>query len=301
MSIHTTPHITCHSPAKINLFLKIIGMRDDNYHNLQSVFQYLDWHDTITFTQSSTLEFIVKGNTKNVPHDDSNLVIQAIRLIASYCQRDAGVTITLDKQLPAGGGLGGGSSNAAITLLALNKLWQLQLSLQTLISLGERLGADVPFFVAGNNALVEGKGERLTPVNLAPAWYVLCLNDVVCSTQQVFSCYQEGNWQLTSDNESVGLPAHEGVNRLQPSKLVIFGNQLMVAALHRYPQLERMYQALSSVTYVTMSGSGSSFFALADDEQDAYQLVERLKQSQSGCRFVITKGISHYDWNHVGV
>ena len=301
MSIHNATHITCHSPAKLNLFLHIVGKRDDHYHNLQSVFQLLDWYDTLTFTQSSSVRFVLKGNTQSIPDDDTNLVIQAVRLITHYCQHDSGVAITLDKQLPAGGGLGGGSSNAAVTLLALNRLWQLQLPLDTLMSLGERLGADVPFFMAGNNALVEGKGERLTPVHLAPAWYVLCLSDVICSSQRVFSCYQEGNWQLTSDDESVGLPALEGVNGLQPSELVIFGNQLMVAALNIYPELKRIYQALSSVVQVTMSGSGSSFFAVAEDERDAHQLVERLKKSQAGCRFVITKGISHWDCNYVGV
>ena len=171
------------SPAKLNLFLHITGRRKNGYHELQTVFQLLDWGDGLTFTPNDSAAITLESNPTDIPLED-NLIIRAARLLQ---RDDLGAHITVDKRIPTGAGLGGGSSNAASTLLALNHLWDLQLTREQLQTIGAGLGADVPVFVGARSAWAEGVGEILTPVELAQRWYLILVPDCHVSTAQIFS------------------------------------------------------------------------------------------------------------------
>ena len=158
------------SPAKLNLFLHVTGQRDDGYHTLQTVFQLLDWGDRLVFEDSEDSGVILTPAIDKVANED-NLIIRAANSLDPSKVR--GVTISLDKQIPMGGGLGGGSSNAAMTLLALNALWELGKDVDELAAIGETLGADVPVFVRGQSAWAEGIGESITALELPTRWYVI--------------------------------------------------------------------------------------------------------------------------------
>lgn len=166
------------SPAKLNLFLYITGRRSDGYHNLQTLFQFLDYGDTLTITPRDDTQLTILTPIEGV-EDKDNLIIKAAKLLRDYCQQHniplqyQGADISVDKKLPMGGGLGGGSSNAATTLIALNYHWQAGLSDETLAKLGVSLGADVPVFVKGHAAFAEGVGEILTPAEPKEQWYLV--------------------------------------------------------------------------------------------------------------------------------
>ncbi|WP_258807123.1 4-(cytidine 5'-diphospho)-2-C-methyl-D-erythritol kinase [Pseudidiomarina sp. CB1] len=173
------------APAKLNLFLHITGRRDDGYHELQSVFQFLDLHDILSFTRltAPTIEFQCSAAALNTA---DNLVVRAAQLLQKQQSVKQGVRIILDKRLPYGGGLGGGSSDAATTLLALNQLWDLQFNEDQLADLGLQLGADVPVFVRGHAAFAEGIGEQLYPVQPSSPWYLVIDPGVHISTATLF-------------------------------------------------------------------------------------------------------------------
>lgn len=177
------------APAKLNLFLHITGRRADGYHELQTLFQLLDYGDELQFDLRDDGRINRIGTLPGVPVD-TDLCVRAARLLKQTAGIHAGVDIRLDKRLPMGGGLGGGSSDAATTLLALNSLWDCKLSREELGRLGFRLGADVPVFVAGRSAWGEGIGERLSPVRLPPRWYVVIAPQVEISTAELFSAPQ---------------------------------------------------------------------------------------------------------------
>jgi 4-diphosphocytidyl-2-C-methyl-D-erythritol kinase len=174
------------APAKLNLFLHVTGRRADGYHELQTVFQLLDYGDTLAFEATDTPAIELAPSLPGVP-DTDNLVVRAARLLqaATGCRR--GARLELSKRLPLGGGIGGGSSNAATTLLALNRLWRLGLSTAELAALGLQLGADVPVFVEGRSAWAEGVGERLQPIVLGPRNYLILVPPCAVSTARIFS------------------------------------------------------------------------------------------------------------------
>lgn len=174
------------SPAKLNLFLHVTGRRADGYHELQTVFQLLDYGDTLEFEATDTPAIELAPSLPGVP-DADNLVVRAARLLQSATGCRRGARIELTKRLPLGGGIGGGSSNAATTLLALNHLWRLGLSTTELAALGLQLGADVPVFVEGRSAWAEGVGERLQPVALGPRNYLILVPPCAVSTARIFS------------------------------------------------------------------------------------------------------------------
>ena len=178
--------LTLSAPAKLNLFLHITGRRADGYHNLQTLFQMLDCGDQLSFTLTTDGEIQFSCSDKSI-ENDSNLVVRAARLLQPLAPHNAGVRIYLDKRVPMGGGLGGGSSDAATTLLALNQLWQLKLSNAQLCELGLTLGADVPVFVFGKTAFAEGVGEKLQPVSLPENYYLIVTPQVHVSTAEVFN------------------------------------------------------------------------------------------------------------------
>lgn len=242
------------APAKINLFLHVLGRRPDGYHELQTVFRFLDHGDRLAFEVRS--DGLVRRTTEvpGVGHDD-DLVVRAARLLQQATGTPRGVDITVDKHLPLGGGLGGGSSDAATTLLALNALWGTGLDRGALQALGLRLGADVPVFVFGRSALAEGVGEKLQAIELPPAWYTVLIPPVAVSTAAIF-----GRPELTRHGDRIKLAAFStgcGRNDLEP----------VVCAL--YPEVAEFLGWLSRYGDARMTGSGACVFCPFDNADTA--------------------------------
>ena len=178
--------IVYYAPAKLNLFLHVVGRRSDGYHLLQTVFRFIDFSDQVKLTIRDDGKIQLNTPILGVPAE-KNLCIQAAQLLQKESGTSLGVEIFLEKFIPMGGGLGGGSSDAATTLLALNRLWDLNWSKERLMGLGLNLGADVPVFIFGENAFAEGVGEKLKPIKLFPAWYLVLTPRVHVSTADIFA------------------------------------------------------------------------------------------------------------------
>lgn len=176
----------CSAPAKLNLFLHVVGQRTDGYHLLESVFQLIDRADLLHFAVRDDAKIVRTTELVGVPAE-TDLVVRAAKLLQSHTGSTLGADIAVEKVLPMGGGLGGGSSDAATTLMALNHLWKTQLSRQQLMQLGLQLGADVPFFLFGQNAFAQGIGEQLAPLTTPDCWYVVIEPGVSVPTQAIFS------------------------------------------------------------------------------------------------------------------
>ncbi len=245
------------APAKLNLFLHLIGKRDDGYHLLQSLFVLIDWCDTLHFERRSDGTITRHDLTDALPRDD--LCLRAARLLQRESGTSLGADISIDKQLPSGAGLGGGSSDAASTLLALNRLWNLRWPRERLLALGLQLGADVPFFIGARNAIAEGIGERLTPVKVAPHWLAVVKPPESIATLVIFAspllvCNTE-----PATLESFAVNACRAV--LQPG----FGqNDLQAAAEAECAQVGQAGSILQAqFGNSRMTGSGSAVFARA--------------------------------------
>ena len=259
------------APAKLNLFLHVIGRRADGYHLLESVFVLIDWADT--------LHFELRGDGHLARHDlglalpDDDLCLRAARALQSASACSAGVDVSIDKQVPWGSGMGGGSSDAATTLLALNRLWGLNWPRARLQEVAVKLGADVPFFVGGHNAFVEGIGERLTPVVLPQAAYAVVKPPSELSTRDIFE-------QLTIDavNASdilAGLPQGADRSCLPAAWQPGFGtNHLQRAAQNRCPEVAQAAGWLqASYGNSRMTGSGSAVYARVSSVQNSVMAV----------------------------
>ncbi|SDU20858.1 4-(cytidine 5'-diphospho)-2-C-methyl-D-erythritol kinase [Halopseudomonas salegens] len=249
------------APAKLNLFLHITGRRADGYHRLQTLFQFLDYGDTLHFQPRSDGQIVLQSDLAGVKPDD-NLIVRAARLLQNHCRQTCGADIRLDKRLPMGGGLGGGSSDAATTLLGLNHLWQCGASLDELAELGLELGADVPVFVRGQAAWAEGVGEQLTPVEIEEPWYLVVIPDCSVSTAEVFS-----DQRLTRDTPPITLAAfreHGGRNDCLP----------VVAA--RYEKIHNTLILLNKYCEAKMTGTGSCLFGAFPNEREADKVRARL-------------------------
>ncbi len=249
------------APAKLNLFLHVTGRRPDGYHTLQTLFQFIDLCDTLHFECRADGRLQLYDALPGVSPED-NLVIRAARLLqqASGCR--LGADIHLDKRLPMGGGIGGGSSDAATTLVGLNHLWQTGLTLQQLADLGLSLGADVPVFVLGRAAWAEGVGEQLTPVTLDEPWYLVAVPDCQVSTAQIFS-----DERLTRDTQPITLAAfrnHGGRNDCLP------------AAEACYPEIRNTLILLNNYCEAKMTGTGSCVFGAFPNECEADKVRARL-------------------------
>ena len=259
--------LTLPAPAKLNLFLHITGRRTDGYHELQTVFQLLDYGDTLTFSRRNdgalTLRCSGDVSLTDVPPDD-NLVLRAARALRAHAGRpDLGADIHLEKRLPTGGGLGGGSSDAASTLLGLNRLWGLDLDGDTLAALGTALGADVPVFVRGRSAWAEGIGERLTPIELPERWYLVIHPGCHVATAAVFS-----HPQLTRDTPAITIPAFfAGPTRNDCETLV---RQLAEPVDKALIWLQKFGEA-------RMTGSGACVFAGFADEASARAVLDAVR------------------------
>lgn len=265
------PTLTLLSPAKLNLFLHITGRRPDGYHELQTLFQLLDWGDELGFTPNRSGEITLEGTRLDIP-PEQNLICRAARLL----QRGSlGVHITMDKRIPAGGGLGGGSSNAATTLLALNSLWQLKLSQAELQALGATLGADVPIFVGGRTAWAEGIGELLTPLDLPRRWYVIITPSCHVSTAQIFS-----HLQLTRNTSPIKMAAFfEGYSR----------NDCQALVRRLYPEVDEALGWLERFGDARLTGTGASVFAGFESEPEAGAVLQQLPPRWAG---VVARGLN---------
>lgn len=247
------------APAKLNLFLHITGRRADGYHLLQSVFMLIDWCDTLHFERRSDAHIARHDLTVALPADD--LCLRAARLLQAEAATSFGADISIAKHVPWGAGMGGGSSDAASTLLALNRLWGLHWPLSKLLPLGLKLGADVPFFLGGNNAWVEGIGEKLTAVDLPQRHFAVLKPAAGLETRAVF-----GDANLVRNTPAATLEsftAHSKQARLQGRRLLEFGwNDLQPVAEKHCPEVMRASELLQSVFGNSrMTGSGSSVFA----------------------------------------
>ena len=246
------------APAKLNLFLHIVGRRADGYHLLQSVFMLIDWCDTLHFKlrQDSVIRRIDALPGPPLPEND--LVVRAARALQAATGCGLGADITLEKRLPAEAGMGGGSSDAASTLLALNRLWGLRLSRQQLIDIGLTLGADVPFFIGGHNAWVEGIGEQLTPVALPPGRFVVVKPPSGASTAAIF-----GSPILKRDTKPAILSGFAADAQQNPDQIWNYGaNDLQAVAQAVCPEILNCIVWLARKgLQARMTGSGSAVFA----------------------------------------
>ena len=256
------------APAKLNLFLQITGRRADGYHELQTVFQFLDRGDRLWFDVTDDGEITLAGGLPGVA-PEQDLIMRAAQSLVRHSGCGKGVRMRVEKRLPAGGGLGGGSSDAATTLLALNTLWGLGLTVGELAALGLQLGADVPVFVRGEAAWAEGVGEQLTPMpDLPEPWYLVLDPKVSVSTAEIFS-----DPQLTRNAPPLKIPDF--------ASGVAF-NHLQKVVERRYPEVARALNWLEKHRPARMTGSGACVFAACEDRRQAEAILRQLPAPWAG-------------------
>jgi 4-diphosphocytidyl-2-C-methyl-D-erythritol kinase len=260
------------APAKINLFLHIIGQRKDGYHLLQSAFRLLDFYDTIHLEPNNKGAIRRINDVADVP-EQQDLCIRAAKLLQQHTGSKKGVDIAIDKHIPMGGGLGGGSSDAATVLLALNRLWDLHLTRIELQNLGLELGADVPFFIFGQSAWVEGVGEQLQALPLKPAYYVVLTPPVHVSTAQVFASFD-----LTRNTIPTTIAAFsESLIALSGDS---FKNDLEPAVCRQYPAVALCLEGLNQFSRARMSGSGASAFTELESQAQAELVLSQTRKEK---------------------
>lgn len=255
------------APAKLNLFLHVVGRRADGYHLLQTLFRFVDYGDTLHFVPREDGQVRLLNPLPGVP-EESDLTVRAARLLQQAANCTRGADIRLEKRLPMGGGLGGGSSDAATVLLALNHLWQLGLSRERLQALGLTLGADVPVFIFGRTAFAEGVGEALQAVPAAPAWYLVLQPPVAVPTVDIFRAPE-----LKRDT-----PAMAAAD-WRPG---LGGNDLEPVACARFPEVARHLAWLQRFGRARMSGSGACVFAEFPDQAGAEAALAQLPPDMRG-------------------
>ena len=272
-----TTEITAFAPAKLNLFLHVVGRRADGYHLLQSVLVLLDVGDTLHFSVRNDGIIRRCSDLPGVAEED-DLVVRAARLLKreATSRPEIGVDITVEKKIPLGGGLGGGSSDAATTLFALNRLWNLGFSREKLQALGLTLGADVPFFVFGRDAFAEGIGEALQAVELPPWWYVVLTPPVQVPTQVVFA-----HPELTRNTFPLKMLDFSAYG------LVDTRNDLQTVVLKEFPVVASYFEALRAVSEKSvfgarMTGSGACVFAAFETERAAKAALQTLQPGFKG-------------------
>ncbi len=261
------------SPAKLNLFLHITGRRDNGYHELQSIFQLIDLYDWLEFTQTDDQQIQIDG--LNDVALEQNLIYRATQILKPYAKQPSGLKINIEKHIPMGAGLGGGSSNAASTLIVLNQLWHCGLNTEQLAELGLQLGADVPIFVHGKNAWAEGIGEHLTFIDLDQKQYIVLKPDCFISTQLLFS-----QKTLTRDAKPTKFCAYQ----LKPSD---FGNCFEPLARSLYPEVDEAMQYLNQFGTAKLTGTGACVFV----EVTANMNVEHIL-NHSPCKSYLVKSLN---------
>ncbi|MFL9811897.1 4-(cytidine 5'-diphospho)-2-C-methyl-D-erythritol kinase [Stutzerimonas sp. VN223-3] len=259
--------LTLPAPAKLNLMLHVLGRRADGYHELQTLFQFLDHGDELTFRPRADGQIRLHTKLPGVDHDN-NLIVRAARLLQSHSGSGQGADIQLIKRLPMGGGIGGGSSDAATTLLGLDHLWRTHLGEDRLAKIGLMLGADVPVFVRGRAAFAEGIGERLQPVELSEPWFLVIAPQVSVSTAEIFS-----DPELTRNTPAItvrSLLAGGGHNDCQP------------VVEKRYPAVRNALSLLNNFVPASMTGTGACVFGSFPNKGEADKVCRQLPADMPG-------------------
>jgi len=272
----TAPPARFPAPGKLNLMLRVLGRRADGYHLLQTVMRLIDYGDTLDFRVRDDAVIARVNEVDGVPAGD-DLALRAARLLQRATGTRLGADITLEKRLPLGGGLGGGSSDAATVLLGLNHLWETRLTRARLLELGLELGADVPFFVQGENALAEGIGERLRPLVLPPAWYLVLTPPVAVPTARIFA-----HPELKRDSKPI---------KMQRFSVEQAGNDLEPVVCREYPEVAQHLEWLRGAAPAWVTGSGACVFAAFQTERAAREVWAR---APAGMRGFIAQGLARH-------
>jgi 4-diphosphocytidyl-2-C-methyl-D-erythritol kinase len=257
------------APAKLNLMLHITGQRSDGYHELQTIFQFVDYGDVLDFQIRNDNEITLIPEVDGVAFED-NLITKAARSLQNHPKakdKTCGANIKLEKILPMGGGLGGGSSNAATTMLALNKLWQLDLSLEELASIGVKLGADIPVFIKGQACWAEGVGERMTPLpDLVENWFLVACPNAHSDTKEIFS-----HKELTRDSEILNMR-----HALEGQAANNSRNDCQLVASKLSPEIGKTLNLLNKFGSAKMTGTGACVFLSFASENKATKVASKL-------------------------
>lgn len=270
------------SPAKLNLFLHITGRRENGYHELQTIFQLIDLYDWMTFTPTLGEEIKIDGLSE--VRAEENLIYRAAQILKPHAKKFCGLHIKIEKNIPMGAGLGGGSSNAATTLIVLNQLWECGLEQEQLVNYGVNLGADVPIFIYGNNAWAEGIGEHLSFIDLDQKQFIILKPDCFISTQLLFS-----QKTLTRDSKTTKFCAYQ----LEPSN---FGNNFEPLARQLYPEVEEAMQYLDQFGQAKLTGTGACVFIEVTNEMNIDEILKH-----SPCKSYLVNSLKESPLNHFKV
>ncbi|MFZ6674582.1 4-(cytidine 5'-diphospho)-2-C-methyl-D-erythritol kinase [Undibacterium sp. Xuan67W] len=276
--------VNCAAPAKLNLFLHVTGRRADGYHLLQTAFQLLDHGDSLDFEVRDDAQIVRVNDIPGVP-TESDLVIRAAKLLQANAGVQLGANITLHKKLPMGGGLGGGSSDAATTLIALNHAWQCGLSRISLMELGLQLGADVPFFIFGQNAFAEGIGEKLQAINTPDSWFVVIEPGVQVPTPAIFSAKE-----LTRDTKPIRIANFSSHSKME------WKNDLQIVACSLFQEVDAAIKWLKTFGDARMTGSGACVFCAFSDEANADQVLTQVPDKWTAWK---AKAIRQHPMTHL--
>jgi 4-diphosphocytidyl-2-C-methyl-D-erythritol kinase len=275
------------APAKLNLFLHVIGRRRDGYHELQTAYVLTELADWLDFERRTDGAIVRHGDSIGPVEDD--LAVRAAHELRQASGTSLGATISVTKRIPAGSGLGGGSSDAATTLIALNRLWDLNLPRTELSAIGLQLGADVPFFLHGHHAFAEGIGERLTTIELPATWFAIVWPQVHISTREIFSdAGLTRNSKVTKIADFSAVAADAAGNLELPSSLV---NDLEPVARRRYPIIDEAIKRLERFGAARMTGSGSAVFITARSREQAELAVADMPSGW--CTWVVKRLVEH--------
>lgn len=270
------------SPAKLNLFLHITGRRENGYHELQTIFQLIDLYDWMTFTPTLGEEIKIDGLSE--VRAEENLIYRAAQILKPHAKKFCGLQIKIEKNIPMGAGLGGGSSNAATTLIVLNQLWECGLKQEQLADYGVKLGADVPIFIYGKNAWAEGIGEHLSFIDLDQKQFIILKPDCFISTQLLFS-----QKTLTRDSKTTKFCAYQ----LEPSN---FGNNFEPLARQLYPEVEEAMQYLDQFGQAKLTGTGACVFIEVTNEMNIDEILKH-----SPCKSYLVNSLKESPLNHFKV
>lgn len=270
------------SPAKLNLFLHITGRRENGYHELQTIFQLIDLYDWMIFTPTLDEQIEIDGLSEVRPEE--NLIYRAAQILRPHAKKFCGLNIKIEKNIPMGAGLGGGSSNAATTLIVLNQLWECSLNKEQLADYGVKLGADVPIFIYGKNAWAEGIGEHLSFIDLDQKQFIILKPDCFISTQLLFS-----QKTLTRDSKTTKFCAYQ----LEPSN---FGNNFEPLARQLYPEVEEAMQYLDQFGQAKLTGTGACVFIEVTNEMNIDEILKH-----SPCKSYLVNSLKESPLNHFKV
>ncbi|MBO9528843.1 4-(cytidine 5'-diphospho)-2-C-methyl-D-erythritol kinase [Acinetobacter oleivorans] len=270
------------SPAKLNLFLHITGRRENGYHELQTIFQLIDLYDWMIFTPTLDEHIEIDGLSEVKPEE--NLIYRAAQILRPHAKKFCGLHIKIEKNIPMGAGLGGGSSNAATTLIVLNQLWECGLNQEQLADYGVKLGADVPIFIYGKNAWAEGIGEHLSFIDLDQKQFIILKPDCFISTQLLFS-----QKTLTRDSKTTKFCAYQ----LEPSN---FGNNFEPLARQLYPEVEEAMRYLDQFGQAKLTGTGACVFIEVTNEMNIDEIL-----NHSPCKSYLVNSLKESPLNHFKV